>query len=296
MAPQQSFSKRNRYSANKEITIREDAPRNLRYFVLETANELGLELDSVRTALCRVLRVPPDAKYWGDDSISYEVNQLMYACEWFKVYDFIEALYARFSQNNPTAQAANAQFAEAINEFFIEEGIGWQLVNGQIVTRGTEGFDAVVTEATSVLEASNRPTAAKHLHEALQHLSRRPQADLPGAVYHAMGALECVARDLTGDAKATLGEAVKRNPGLLPKPLDTALSQIWGYASNEARHVEEGHEINREEAELLVGLAAALAGYLTRKEPRGRFRRYSSPEARAIGRHQIFSRNSRNER
>jgi hypothetical protein len=80
-----------------------------------------------------------------------------------------------------------------------------------------------------------------------------------------MGALEAVARDLTGDAKATLGEAIKRNPKLLPKPLDTALSQVWGYASNEARHVEEGREPEREEAELVVGLAAVVATYLTKK-------------------------------
>ena len=86
------------------------------------------------------------------------------------------------------------------------------------------------------------------------------------AVYHAMGSLECVARDLTGDSKATLGEALKRYPGLLPKPLDTALAQIWGYASNEARHVQEGRQTSREEAELLVGLAAALSTYLTRKQ------------------------------
>ncbi len=78
-------------------------------------------------------------------------------------------------------------------------------------------------------------TAANHLHEALQDLSRRPQPDLAGAVYHAMGSLECLARDVTGDPKATLGEVLKRNSGLLPKPLDTALSQVWGYASNEAR-------------------------------------------------------------
>ena len=68
-----------------------------------------------------------------------------------------------------------------------------------------------------------------------------------------------------GDPKATLGEVVKRNPDLLPKPLDTALSQLWDYASNGARHVQEGREPAREEAELLVGLAAVLATYLTRK-------------------------------
>jgi len=170
------------------------------------------------------------------------------------------ALQESFSKRNRYTGAATA-----INSFFIEEGIGWQLVDGQIVTRGTEAFEAVVTEATVALEGSERPTAAKHLHEALQDLSRRPEADLSGAVYHAMGSLECLARDLTGDNKATLGEALKRYPGLLPKPLDTALSQIWGYASNEARHVQEGRETSREEAELLVGLSAALSTYLTRK-------------------------------
>jgi hypothetical protein len=80
-----------------------------------------------------------------------------------------------------------------------------------------------------------------------------------------MGALEAVARDLSGLHKATLGEVLKRNPSLLPKPLDSALSQVCGYASNEARHVEEGCEPSREEAELLVGLAAVVATYLTKK-------------------------------
>jgi hypothetical protein len=115
------------------------------------------------------------------------------------------------------------------------------------------------------VDTSERPTAANHLHQALQDLSRRPEADLPGAAYHAMGSLECVARDLTGDPKAALGEILKRHLGLLPKPLDTALSQVWGYASSEARHVLEGREISREEAELLVGLSATVSTYLLRK-------------------------------
>jgi hypothetical protein len=239
MALEQPFSKRNRYASGaKEITIREDAPDNLRYAVLQMAIDLDRPPSALRAILCRVLRVPPNANnlnqypnVWGDPNIWEEVQALMYGCDWFKVYDIIEALHARFGETDA------AQFAEALNEFFVEEGIGWQLVDGKIVTRGTEAFETVVTEATSALETSERPTAAKHLHEALEDLSRRPQADLPGAAYHAMGSLECVARDLTGDSKATLGEILRRHPNLLPKPLDAALSQVWGYASEEARHV-----------------------------------------------------------
>lgn len=80
-----------------------------------------------------------------------------------------------------------------------------------------------------------------------------------------MASLECVARDFTGDSKATFGEILKRHPALLQKPLDSALAQVWRYASNEARHTTEGREPNREEAELVVGLSAVIVTYLAQK-------------------------------
>jgi AbiJ-like protein len=267
MPLEQPFSKRNRFQGGpKEITVREDAPENLRYFVLETARDLGWRPTALRNILCRVLRARPDAGNWSEyPNIWDEVQELMYGCDWFKVYDIIEVLHANLAQADEYSGEDNAGvFARDINEFFIDEGIGWQIVDGKIVTRGSEAFQTLVTEAASAL-ATERPTAAKHLHEALEDLSRRPQADLPGAAYHAMGSLECVARDLTGDPKARLGDILKRYPRLLPKPLDEALSKVWGYASNEARHVVEGREISREEAELLVGLSATVSTYLLRK-------------------------------
>jgi hypothetical protein len=260
MAPAKTFSKRHGFRSDApEITIREDAPESLRYFVLQTALDLWLSPGVLRGLLCRVLRRAPDASNWSDQYIREELQSLIRGCDWFKVYDFIEAVQATFGQRG------DSSFAETVNEFFVDEGIGWQLVDGPILTRGAEAFETIVTEATAALETSKRPTAAGHLHDALQGLSRRPKPDLSGAAYHAMGSLECVARDLSGDPKATLGEILKHHPDLLPKPLDTALSQVWGYASNEARHVLEGRDICREEAELLVGLSAAVSTYLLRK-------------------------------
>jgi AbiJ N-terminal domain 4 len=265
MAPGESFSRRHGYrSGAKEITVRENAPESLRYFVLQTAIDLRWQPSSLRYLLCRVLRTRPDANNWSEyPNIWGEVEYLMYGCPWFRVYNIIEGIYSGCADREGIETAR--VFAEHVNEFFIEEGIGWQLTNGQILARGPEAFETMVTEATSTLDASKRPTAAGHLHEALQDLSRRPEPDLPGAAYHAMGALECVARDFTDDPKSTLSEILKRHPGLLPAPLDTALSQVWGYASNEAWHVQEGRDISREEAELLVGLSATVSTYLLRK-------------------------------
>lgn len=266
MSTGDSFSRRNRYAGSaKDIQIREDAPEGLRFAALETARELGLGPSSLRNVVCRVLRVRPDQGNWSEyPNVWGEVQDLVYGCDWFKVYDIIEALYAAMVANDRERGEHDAErFAAEINAYFVEEGVGWQLANGRIVTRGDEAFESVVKAAGTALTETNRPTAAGHVHEALQDLSRRPNADLAGAIYHAMGALEAVARDVTGDPKATLGEVLKRNPGLLPKPLDSALEKVWGFASNEARHVEEGREPGREEAELIVGLAAVIATYLT---------------------------------
>ena len=81
-----------------------------------------------------------------------------------------------------------------------------------------------------------------------------------------MASLECVARDLTGDPRANLGEILKKQSDLIPKPLDEAVKKAWGYASEHARHIREGRNPSLEEAELIVGICASVTTYLIKKE------------------------------
>src|ERR1700730_3954983 len=144
------FSKRNRYvGPAKEITVREDAPENLRYFVLQMAIDLGWSPSALRDVMCRVLRKAADDGNWSEyPNIWGEVQSQMYGCDWFKVYDAIEELYAKLRKHDrKTGDADAAQFEKALNEFFVEEGIGWQFVDGRIATRGTEAFEAVVAHS-----------------------------------------------------------------------------------------------------------------------------------------------------
>ncbi len=267
MVIQTPFSARHNFVEPKEISIWEDAPEGLRFVVVETARQLGMPPSDLRAVLCHVMRAMPDRGNWSEyPNIWDEVTRLIEGCEWFKVYDLIEALHSRLAEYDTRRHGQRAlEFSDAINRVFVEDGIGWKLADGQIVVRGDEAFETIVTAAKLRLAESGRPTAAKHIEEALACLSRRPAPNAPGAAYHAMGSLECVARGITNEPKLTLGDILKRYPGLLPKPLDTALSQIWGFASNEARHVVEGRDIGREEAELLVGLSATVSAYLLRK-------------------------------
>ncbi|MCC6191908.1 MAG: hypothetical protein IT318_23000 [Anaerolineales bacterium] len=266
------FSKRHGYrSAPKEITIWEDAPETLRHFVLDTAVKMEFGPNRLRRVICPVLHVRPDPNNWTEyPNVWDEVQDLVYGCDWFLFYDFVEALYRALSEHLPEdtsfgpGYTLGHLFQDALNEFFVDEGIGWQMVDGEIITRGTETFESNIHSAVEALGAANRLTAQNEIHEAIGDLSRRPEADLTGAIQHAMAALECVARDVCGDEKATLGEVIKRYPNTIPKPLDESVSKAWGFASEMARHIREGRNPERKEVELIVGLAATVATYLSR--------------------------------
>jgi hypothetical protein len=271
-SPKKPFSKRFGYESQPtEIRVREDAPETLRHFVLDYLVELKYGPSSIRDTICSVLHVRPDPSNWSEyPNVWSEAQDHVYGCEWFKFYNFVEKVYSDLAKRWPndsyskTAEERARQFEDALNEFFLDEGIGWQMMGGEIVTRGTETFESNVHGAIEALEAKGRATARDEIHEALRDLSRRPNADLTGAVQHAMAALECVARDVCGDEKATLGEVIKRYPDTIPKPLDESIGKAWGYASEMARHIREGRKPEHREVELIVGLAATVATYLSR--------------------------------
>jgi hypothetical protein len=265
--PSQPFSKRHGYSGeSKEITIREDAPANLRYRVLEAAIGAGFAPSAIRSILCRVLGEVPDRSNWSEyPNIWNEAQDLIDGCEWFKVYDIIEELYACVSETDGRARGLRSHFADEVNSFFLERGIGWQLVGGEIATRGNDAFEGTVKTAVAVLEADTKPTAAGHLRFALGALSARPKANTSGAVAHATSAVECLLGRITGQAM-TLGKYLDKNPGMFHPALKRGLDGIYGCASDEgARHGKEGTEPTYEEAEFAVSVCAAVCTLLTRK-------------------------------
>ena len=265
MSVQKRFSERLGYSEPKssKISVRYEAPEKLRGVLPIIASEVGLSPKPMRQLVCRILRERPNPDNWSEyPNIHDEVNELIDNCEWYEVYDIIEEVYQVLSRSRKTTEAK--KFLYEINKFFIKNEIGWQLVDGQIKIRGPEAFEAAVSTAKETVSESGRLTAATEIHEALLDLSRRPNPDLTGAVQHAMAALECVARDVTGNRKATLGDLIKKNPGLLPPPLDQVVEKAWGYASERGRHLQEGREQVPEEVELIVGLASVIATYLSR--------------------------------
>lgn len=267
-----TFSQRHGFEQpDAPITIRSEAPVWLRSFVVRLAYDAGLGPSTLREMLCELLLESPDPSNWSEyPNVDNEVRGLISQAEWFRVYDFIELLCERLA--NPDRlpgfgmnQDKLDELTQKLNEAFRRKGVGWQLVDGHIEVRGEESFEKSVRTAIALTGETGRSVAGRELHEALHDLSKRPTPDITGAIQHGMAALECIARDVTGDQNATLGDLIKRTPGLLPAPLDKGIEKIWGYASDQARHIREGKTPDIREAELVVGLAGSVATYLMRK-------------------------------
>ena len=149
-------------------------------------------------------------------------KRVLLTCPWFRVYDVIEDF------SHQEMLALTGPFEQQINDYFKHVGIGWQLVKGEIVTRGDEAFEDTVKTAVAVLEEDAKPTAARHLQFAISALSTRPKANTSGAVAHATSAVECVLGEITGQT-TTLGKYLDKNPTLFHPALKKGLDGIYGY-------------------------------------------------------------------
>ncbi|MGQ5524772.1 AbiJ-NTD4 domain-containing protein [Chitinimonas sp. PSY-7] len=257
-----TFSRRHGLSRpDADILIRYEAPDDLRNAIVDLAYQCGFKPSDLRRVLCSMLYRTPDRNNWSDfPNVDDEVRDLISDCEWFEVYDLIELLAQSYARNG-------GDFAGETNRMFRIKGVGWQLVGTRLEVRGSEAFELAVKEGQRELLQRGSHTAANELHEAILDLSRRPNPEVSGAIQHAMAALECVARDVCV-SKDTLGDVLRKNPHLFPKPVDQIVDKAWGYTSNYGRHLVEGSPPAFDEAELVVGLAGALARYLSRRFPK----------------------------
>src|SRR5688500_2788740 len=118
-----TFSRRYGYTGQpRPITIREDAPENLRWFVHQTALEQDIHYGQQEHMLCKLLRCIP-ADHRQPYEVQQDVKAMIYGCPWYTFYDFVEAVHRQIvveDAENYRARRAPV-FEVAVNQFFIDE-------------------------------------------------------------------------------------------------------------------------------------------------------------------------------
>ena len=276
-----SFSRRQGYAPDDPpITVWEDAPRRLRTAVITTAYTHDLEPAALRKIVCKSLREPPAHENDTPPTIRQEVDRMLMRCDWWKVYDVIEAiserieplsgLHAVFLSVTLRTKRDPQPFHTEINNVFRRLGIGWQLVENRVVRRGTEPFEDLASQVPESLNRAGMPKSAEALKSALAALSKRPVPDLNVAIERAFAGLECVCSSVFGKhirLGKPLMNRMKREG--IPDALATGVEKLYAYAQM-ARHPKEGRDLSRDDAVLSVHIAMALAQYfearLSRKD------------------------------
>jgi hypothetical protein len=247
----EEFSRRYRFRTRPVVAARDSAPKRLREALLAIFERNGYSPEDIGEWICQLTRKIPEEQL-GADPTWYVVSLMMNGLDWYTVFDLLEKVCP--------GEMRFAPLAEDINACFEDHGIPWKIVNGVIEERGDDIHEHLLQTAIAVLGATRRPTASAEIKEAIAALSGRPEPDVRGAVSRAIGAVEALVRDLAGDSQATLGQLAGRLN--LPTPLEHAITKLWGYASEEARHVREGQVIKLEHAHLVVNICAALTSFL----------------------------------
>lgn len=186
------------------------------------------------------------------------IYQRFFSCEWSRVYDFVEFVF----QSYP-----GREFSNTINDILERELAGFRLIDGFFVPI----TDVVEKEAIEkALESGPYNGAQTHLRQALQNLANREKPDYRNSIKESISAVESLARELSGNPKATLGDALEvlEREGYIHVALKRGFSAIYGYTSDAdgIRHAMlEASEVDVTDAIYFLVSCAAFINYLKAK-------------------------------
>jgi hypothetical protein len=194
-----------------------------------------------------------------------QLKDYFFKCPWFRVYDFLE-----FAARNLAQLYADltSDFITACNAVLKKELSAYRFVGTEIAPITSE------QEIKEIEEALELPSVLKpvsqHLARALELLADRVSPDYRDSVKESILAVEALSQLVTGDTKATLGEALKviEDAVGLHGALKAALSSLYGYTSDAEgiRHaLLEEPTLDLEDAKFMLVACSAFVNYLVEK-------------------------------
>lgn len=201
---------------------------------------------------------PMDSRPKYPTEILEAMRKYYFGCVWHEVYDFIEYILLA---------GKNTKLNNAINEILERELSGYRFVMSAFIPV-TDEFEIEAVQKALV----EGPFSGVHAHlkQAMQHLARRENPDYRNSIKESISAVESIAREVTGNAKATLSDALamlEKREHLHPA-LKKGFTAIYGYTSDEdgIRHAMlEEPNITVTDAKFFLISCSTFINYLKEK-------------------------------
>lgn len=196
------------------------------------------------------------------DDVIREVRSYVFKCPWNELYDFLE-----FTAKNAPDNMAD-KFTDFCNGLLARENSAYRFVDNQIVEISSP--DEIESIEQAIKNATPFGGVREHLQSALALLSDRKKPDYRNSIKEAISAVEAVCRTLSGNPKASLGEALQvfEERKSLHPALKKSLSALYGYTSDEQgiRHAMlEEPDLSSTDARFMLVACSAFVNYLIGK-------------------------------
>lgn len=186
------------------------------------------------------------------------IREMYFNWQWHEVYDFIEFI---------VTWAKVEKLSEALNKTLELELAGYTILENMLVPITTKEELDAVKQAIGAVPFGG---VTAHLKQALAHLADRKQPDYRNSIKESISAVESCSRTITGNDKATLGEALTamERAGRLHTSLKRAFSALYGYTSDEGgiRHaMQEEPGLTAADAKFFLVTCSSFINYMIAK-------------------------------
>ena len=134
-----------------------------------------------------------------------------------------------------------------------------EIADNDSILKSSNSFFWCIDQVPEMLANFGFPRAANEMQEAIHDLRRVPP-DCTGAMQHAGAALEAIARSISGKQKCTFGQIKKLLD--LPPPMDDVAHKLWGFVSENGRHIREDRSVDFATAKFSVICICAVCEFL----------------------------------
>lgn len=216
--------------------------------------------DFVRMYYMYFIKKPVDQipSTWKDFLTSFKHE--FFTEKWHRIYSLVEFVM----------KAADAEYTSLLvtrlNNTMEREGSGYRIVDGMVCPITSAEEMAAVEEALE--KGSAYSGISEHLGAAIRMLSDKQSPDYRNSIKESISAVESIARHITGDSVATLGQAIKvlERKHNLHESLKRAFSALYGY-TNDAdgiRHslMDDGKSLTSADARFMLITCSAFINFV----------------------------------
>ena len=195
------------------------------------------------------------------------VRSFFFKGEWHNVYDMLEFIPNNYMVGRDSY--TNNVFRISCNLILEREVSAFRFINDSIVQISSKEEIDSIEESLALTE--NLSPVKIHLNRAIELFSDRIKPDYRNSIKESISAVEAYCSILTGNTKATLGQAlseIEKNNRLHPA-LKKSFSILYGYTSDAEgiRHaLMEGDNLYQEDAKFMLVACSAFINYLKQKD------------------------------